>query len=84
MQGNLYKLDRKTISELVMQIISIPQINCNKELIKRAMPMFVKYKKISFADICLTCYADINNAKPLLTYDKLLAKNLPDFVKNLN
>ena len=81
--GNRYRLDRKATSELILQLVKIPQINCNRYLLERAIPPYVETANISFIDICLAIYAELNNRTPLLTFDKKLAKALPKTVNLL-
>ena len=62
------------------QIINIPQINCNQEMVNKAIPLYIKYKKNSFVDACLVTYAELNNAVPLLTLDRDLVNSFPESV----
>lgn len=83
MQGDSYKLDRQLIAKLLERFIRIEQINCNRALFARVLPAFVKQPAVSFIDIALAGYAELNDATPLLTLDKKLAKALPQKVRVL-
>ena len=83
LQGRTYGYDRQRIATNLQSIIDISQINCNRKLLERAIPIYVKYEKVSFIDACLAVYAELNNAEPLLTFDKRLALALPQTVKGL-
>jgi len=83
MQGRWYALERPMIAKLLLRLARIDQINCNRALIERAIPRFVEHTGVSFADICLATYAELNSASPLLTYDKKLAQALPELVQSV-
>ena len=40
-------------------------------------PLYLEHPKLSFYDCCLACYAEIKHHEPLFTFDKKLAKQLP-------
>lgn len=81
--GPLYGFNRDVIGSMLLHITQIDQINCNRALVQRAVPRYVGHKTISFIDACLATYAELNQATPLLTFDKNLAKALPDLVEKL-
>lgn len=83
LSGEMYDFNREEIGSLLLKIISIPQVNCNKAMLEIAIPNYIKYSTISFVDACLAAYAEINNATPLLTFDKKLATALPSAVSIL-
>ncbi|MGC1177250.1 MAG: PIN domain-containing protein [Candidatus Saccharimonadales bacterium] len=76
--GPVYDLTRHSISQALVQITDIKQIRCNRALLFKVLPLYVKHPKLSFIDICLAVYAELNKAAPLLTLDKHLAKTLPN------
>lgn len=80
LSGKVYDFDRGLIGRLVLQVTDIPQINCNRTMLEKAVPLYVKHQKISFVDACLAAYAELNDALPLLTFDKKLATALPETV----
>jgi predicted nucleic-acid-binding protein len=75
--AKMYGLDRELIGKLLLQVAGIPQINCNRAMLERAVPLYVNNPNISFVDACLAVYAELNDATPLLTFDKKLVRALP-------
>ena len=69
-----YQFTRVAVTETIEGLMSLTEINCNRPLFLRALPLFVKYPALSFEDCCLATYADLNDAKPLWTFDQKLAK----------
>ncbi len=80
LSGKHYNFERELIGRLLLQVADIPQIKCNRVMLEKAVPLYVKHKKISFVDACLAVYAELNDAEPLLTFDKKLATALPKSV----
>jgi predicted nucleic-acid-binding protein len=80
LSGKQYNFERELIGKLLLQVVGIPQVNCNRVMLEKAVPLYVKHKKISFVDVCLAVYAELNDAMPLLTFDKKLASALPKSV----
>jgi predicted nucleic-acid-binding protein len=83
LSGPVYGFGRQFIGDLLLQLIDIPQINCNRDMISRAVIRYEKYPAISFMDACLATYAELGEAVPLLTFDKNLAKALPKLAQEL-
>ena len=83
LSGNYYDFDRELIGKLLLQVADIPQVNCNRSMLEKAVPLYVKHENISFVDACLAVYAELNDAMPLLTFDKKLATALPKLVSIL-
>lgn len=77
MSGKTYNFDRTLIGKLLIQVTDIPQINCNRAMLVKAVRLYVANTQISFIDACLTVYAELNGAAPLLTFDKKLVSALP-------
>lgn len=73
----IYKQERYFIASCLNLISSLNQINCNRLLINTVIPIYAESPAVSFADCCAAIYAEINKAKPLLTFDKKLASKLP-------
>lgn len=69
-----YTFSRSAIAEAVDGLMSLTEINCNRTLFERALQLFTKNSSLSFEDCCLATYAEIDNAKPLWTFDQKLAK----------
>lgn len=80
LRNSLYHFDRLMIGKFLSNITNIPQINCNRSMFERALDIYVDNPSLSLIDACLAIYAEINNAVPLLTFDKKLAKALPKTV----
>ena len=52
-------------------------IEYNRSLTRSVFPFYLEHPKLSFVDCCLAAMAEINNAEPLLTFDKKLASQHP-------
>jgi len=72
-----YGFTRSQITEAIEGLCSIPQINCNQTLFRKALPIFSKNIKLSFEDCCLATYAELQNSLPLWTFDRKLANQAP-------
>lgn len=68
-----YELDRSQVAEAISGIMALAEVNCNRSLFEKALPLFVKHPGLSFEDCCLATYPELNNAKPLWTFDQKLA-----------
>lgn len=75
--GPLYSQERDAIADMLLTVIRTPSLNCNRTLFERALPLYAKHPKLSFSDVCIATYAELNDALPLLTLDKALAKAMP-------
>lgn len=84
LSGRLYNFDRPLIGRLLLQVTAIPQVNCNRNLLEQAIPLYVTHPEISFIDSCLAVYAKLNDAVPLLSFDKKLIATLPNLVEDLH
>jgi predicted nucleic-acid-binding protein len=71
-----YGYPRDLVVANLATIIAHPNIQCNRELLKHALPAYEKYPALSFTDCCLAVYAKLNDAAPLLTFDRKLANQL--------
>ena len=78
--GIRYRYPREHIAANVQLILAIPQIVCNRAMLKKSMILYVKYPKLSYVDTCLAGYAELSNNKPLLSFDKKLVESLPKTV----
>ena len=83
LQGKLYNYDRQRIVINIQSIIAMKHVSCNRVMLEKAVPLYLEHKKISFIDACLAVYAELNDAKPLLTFDKNLAEAVPGIVTKL-
>lgn len=67
----------KTRSEIVQYfegLLKRMNIITNHVLFERVFPMYLACPRLSFNDCCLAGYAALNQAEPLWTFDKALAK----------
>ncbi len=67
-----YKFSRVEIAANFRMLTSHENIQCNKTLFNRVLPLYELRPALSFVDCCLVHYADINDALPLYTFDKKL------------
>lgn len=65
---------RQEIVEMLSEVLELPDLSYNRNLFERVFPMYLAYPKLSFNDCCLAGYAALNQAEPLWTFDKALAK----------
>lgn len=68
-----YGFNRSQIADSVEGLTKLKEINCNRALFERTLPLFVNHSALSFEDCCLAVYAQLNDAEPLWTFDKKLA-----------
>jgi predicted nucleic-acid-binding protein len=71
-----YQFNRPQIVEIFIAFIRLPNINCNRSLLDKVLPEYLKYNNLSFTDIALASYAELNDYVPLLTFDQNLAKKI--------
>jgi predicted nucleic-acid-binding protein len=72
-----YGFTRAQVSEAIKGLMALPQINCNRTLFVKALPLFEEHSGLSFEDCCLAIYAELNDATTLWTFDKKLASQAP-------
>jgi predicted nucleic-acid-binding protein len=68
-----YEFSRAATAEAIEGLMSLTQIECNRAIFKRALPLFTDHPKLSFENCCLATYAELSNAEPLWTFDRKLA-----------
>lgn len=73
-----YGLRRGIVADNIRAIINLETVNCNKTMLRQVLPFYEKYKSVSFVDICLAVQARLNDAQPLYTFDKRLARDLKE------
>lgn len=73
----LYKFSRTQAADAIEGLMALRELNLNRTLFEKALPIFVKHLSLSFEDCCLVAYAQINDAKPLWTFDRKLAAQAP-------
>lgn len=76
--GREYELSRQSIVEALRGFMKLPELNMNRILFDRALDLYEDHPGLSFEDCCLATYADLNDAVPLWTFDKKLAKQSPN------
>ena len=69
-----YTYTREQIAAALEAVMRVPAINCNRVLLNKALSYYVANQNLSFEDCALVSYAELNDAKPLFTFDKQLAK----------
>lgn len=68
---------REEIVILLNGLLKPLNVNANLGLFERVFPMYLEHPKLSFNDCCLVVYANLNEAEPLWTFDRALAKQMP-------
>lgn len=72
-----YGFSRLQITEAVDGLMKLSDINCNRALFEKVLPLYIDHAGLSFEDCCLAIYAQLNDAEPLWTFDKKLANQAP-------
>lgn len=72
----VYGFSREIIAEYTRAVMSLSQVNCNRTLFSRALPLYIKNPTLSIVDCSLVVYAEIDETAPLYTFDKQLSKKL--------
>lgn len=65
---------RSEIVDMLKVALSMPRVNYNRNLFDKVFSMYLEHPKLSFNDCCLAVYAELNEAEPLWTFDRALAK----------
>ena len=68
-----YGFSRQQVGEAVRGLMLLKEINGNRALFEKALPIYISRPALSFEDCCLSTYAILNQAEPLWTFDKKLA-----------
>ena len=76
---SVYNKSRKEIIDLMNFFLARydGKIHYNHDLTRAVFPVYLDHPKLSFNDCCLAVMAELDNAEPLFTLDKKLAKQLP-------
>jgi predicted nucleic-acid-binding protein len=69
-----YGFNREQIEDTLGALLSHPSIHTNTRLIQQVFTLYTTHPKLSFTDCCLAAYAEMNDATPLWTFDRKLAK----------
>lgn len=76
-----YGFNREQIKNTLGSLLLHPSIRTNAGLMKRVFSMYTTYLQLSFTDCCLATHAEIDDAKPLWTFDQQLAKQSGSIAK---
>lgn len=79
----VYEMPRSDITKNITAIVRNPDFGCNRVLFEKALPVYKHNQSVSINDCLLATYAEINQASPLATFDKKLAKVYPESTKLL-
>jgi predicted nucleic-acid-binding protein len=72
-----YGFNRSQTAEALDGLMRLKEINCNRVLFEKALPLYIDHGSLSFEDCCLAIYAQLNDAEPLWTFDKKLTTQAP-------
>lgn len=78
LQGSRYEFPRDRIATSIKMIINLPQIICTKDRTRQALYYYTSHPTVSYVDAYLVTCANLNDAKPLLTFDKEIKAALPE------
>ncbi len=74
-----YHYDRSSAANsLAMFLERYDSLQYNHDLTELVFPFYLEHPKLSFYDCCLASYAELENAEPLFTFDKALARQHPN------
>lgn len=65
---------REEVVANLRKLFELPGISANFNLFNKVFPVYLKHPELSFNDCCLAGYAELNQAEPLRTFDRKLAK----------
>lgn len=71
-----YAFSREQVAEAVTGLTQLKEITCNRALFEKALPVYTEHSALSFEDCYLATCAALDNAEPLWTFDKKLARQL--------
>lgn len=69
-----YGFSREQIQDTLGNLVIHPALQGNAPLMKQVFAMYTAHPQLSFTDCCLAAHAEMDNAKPLWTFDQKLAK----------
>lgn len=81
--GPFLHLDRQLISQLLLELMSVPEIHANRTILTETIKLYQKNTSVSFVDAYLVVVSTENQSLPILTFDKKLAKSFPKTVQLL-
>ena len=74
-------LPRALIGRHLLGLMEWGNISCNRVLFGEVLFIYKTHPKLSFVDICLSVYAKLNKAEPLLTFDQKMISQLKNVKK---
>jgi predicted nucleic-acid-binding protein len=69
-----YGFGRADIVDALTAILDQSWVMANKALFQKVFPGYILDKRVSLVDLMLLGYAELNEATPLITFDKNLSK----------
>lgn len=72
-----YGLSRTEIVHYFQRLLGHPKISYDQALFEPALRYYTEHPALSIEDCCATVQARLEEATPLLTFDKKLANQLP-------
>ena len=69
-----YGFNREQIDDTLGRMLLHPSIQTNVVLMKKVFALYVARPQLSFTDCCLAVHVEVDDAKPLWTFDQKLAK----------
>lgn len=69
-----YGFSREQVTETLGNVLHHPSIQNNRVLLEKTFALYLSYPKLSFTDCCLATHAEVDDAKPLWTFDQKLAR----------
>ena len=69
-----YGFSREQVYDTLGSLLQHPSIAVNALLMKKVFALYLIHPQLSFTDCCLAIRAEIDEAKPLWTFDRKLAK----------
>ncbi|MBO7657221.1 hypothetical protein J6S55_01045, partial [Candidatus Saccharibacteria bacterium] len=73
LSGKIYQYPREKIAAKIKSILELPNLCCNKSIIKGALDVYVEHPKLSFVDCYLAVVTETSDELPLWTLDHKLA-----------
>lgn len=69
-----YGLSREQIHDVLSTFVAHPSIHADEALMKRVFQLYIAHPQLSFTDCGLAAHAEVDDARPLWTFDQKLAK----------
>ena len=69
-----YGFSRTQVEDTLGTFVVHPAVRANAALMKRVFQLYTAHPQLSFTDCCLAAHAEIDDARPLWTFDRTLAK----------